>query len=206
MALYLNTPKHKRDELETAFKELFESLIPIKGDFQQYLTPASQQANLTLCAAAKQKQFASSLHLRQGEATGLATELAYQKYLGLSWEQAFECFMRGMNGDGGVDIQLGQNLIDFKGTKSDSLKFIFSKTNRNRHRANAYAFAHVDYLAGQEIGVTLLGWIERHKLYPWLREDRCYRFVRFYTLQREGLIRPVSGLKEIALNQGGLQQ
>jgi hypothetical protein len=126
--------------------------------------------------------------------TGLLGELAAQRYLGISADQALENFLKGLSGDGGHDIETSGLKLDVKSTKGDALKFKFSKTNRYTHLADGYLFTFVEQ-AGPEIWMHLYGYSHRAAIKPFLRDDGQRLFVRVETLRREGVLKPVSLLK-----------
>ena len=146
------------------------------------------------------QSWASTLHLGSlTEATGLHGEFGSFTLMGFDAEWAYQNFINGLNGsDGGVDFEWAGEKIDIKATRGQALKFKLSKTNKNANRASILLFAHVQDTPHGGVTVQTLGWSWRHQIGPWIRDSERYKFVRFETLDREGLVYTLDALKAMA--------
>lgn len=131
--------------------------------------------------------------------TGLISELAVLKYLGFPADQVLADFLAGLYGDRGFDAEVGDLKIDVKGTRGPG-RWRFSKSNRHRDKATSYVFCKVEEVS-TEVWVTITGFAHRHEIKPWVREDARSYYVRYETLQREGLLKPLKLLKQQTTNQ-----
>ena len=177
----------------------------VKKAFLSIVTFEANQPTMRFCrdaygifrevAKLRMKSYSSTRRWDESaDVTGLISEMAVMKYLGFSADQALADFLAGLHGDRGFDAEVSGLKIDVKGTRGPG-RWRFSKTNRHRDKATSYAFCKVEE-TGAEVWVTITGFAHRHEIKPWVREDSRSYYVRYETLQREGLLKPVSLLKQ----------
>jgi hypothetical protein len=183
------------------FQQHFQSIKIIQGKrpFAEFPASAARYFAETV-APLRTRQWASSQQWgKLAESTGLLGELGVFSLMGFSAEFAFKSFHVGLGGsDSGVDFTWAGENVDVKATRGQALKFKLSKTNPNAHRASILLFSAVQELSCGGVRVQALGWSWRHEIGPWIRDDERYRFCRFETLDREGLVYTLDALTALA--------
>lgn len=185
-------------EGEQAFEVAYLSSCILESDFKPVIRFPKRAADIIRkIAELRKKEWRSTSRWNQAaDETGLLGELAAQRYLGISPEEALTDFLQGLHGDHGHDVEVDALKLDVKASRGSALRFKFSKTNRYANLADGFLFAHVEEL-GSEVWVNLLGWSYRVDTKPYMRDDGQRLFVRAETLRREGVLRPVSILKKL---------
>jgi|GEM_PF-2100234 len=185
------------EEGKQAFEMGYESLGTV--DTYQPVIRFPRQAADDFCEIARlrMKSWGStSRWCAKADETGLIAEIACQRYFDIPADQAMASFQNGLEkGDRGHDIEIAGRKIDVKGTRGDALRFKFSTRNRFAHLADAYLFTYVQP-SGMETRAFLLGWAYRAEIRPYMHDDGVKLVVRVETLRRQGLLKPVSLLKE----------
>jgi hypothetical protein len=183
------------------FREFYESIRTTQGrrPFATFSPEATAYFSEQI-APLRTRSWASTQKWGSlAEATGLIGELGTFALMGFDAEWAYQNFINGLNGsDSGIDFEWAGEKIDIKGTRGQALKFKLSKTNKNASRASIFLFAHVQDTQQGGVTAQALGWSWRHQIGPWIRDDERYRFVRFETLDREGLAYTLDALKAMA--------
>lgn len=184
-------------EGENAFKLAFESTSIFESEYKPIIRFPRDAAEIVRQVSELRKKDWKTTTRWNSEAdfTGLLGEIAAQRYLGITAEQALGDFIKGLNGDSGHDVEINGLKLDCKATKGDALKFKFSKTNRYTTLADGFILTFVETV-GAEVHVHLLGWCRRAEVKPYLRDDGQRFFVRAETLRREGVLKPVNQLKQ----------
>ncbi len=179
--------------------ELYQSLPTPKGETPQvYLEPNTHQKVCDL-AKHREKKWASTTRWNsRADELGLLGELATFKYFDMPADDVAKQFVDGLHGDRGVDLEWAGEQVDVKTTGRPELRYRFNRTNGNRARASVILFTQVADQPQGGVLVTLHGWSFRHKIQPYLRDvpESNKRQVRLSTLWREGLVLPVSALRE----------
>lgn len=186
---------------EAAFLHAYCTTLVFPGEQAIVRFKTESTRDLREIAQLRMKSWKTTTRWNQlADVTGLLGELAVQRFLGIPGEQALEDFVNGLNGDKGYDLISQGERVDVKSTMGQALKFKFSKFNRERDKATAYSFVKTEEEGGESF-CYLLGWAKRQDIQPWIREDERSRFVRYQTLKREGILRPITQLKQQALHQ-----
>ncbi len=181
---------------EKAFKIAIESSYIFEGDrpILRFSRDASEIIR-EVSELRKRDWKTTSRWNPEADYIGLLGEIAVQRYLGFTAEKIISEFLAGLKGtDGGYDVVVEGLKLDVKSSKSESLRLKISKTNRFTHLADGYIFAHVE-LAGLETRIEMFGWSFRADVKPHLRDEGHRYTVRVHTLHREGILRPLSELK-----------
>jgi len=182
---------------EKAFKQAYESSTVFESDYRPIVRFTREAAEIIQeVSELRNREYQSTSRWNSAaDATGLMGELAVQRYLGVSPENAMAGFLSGLHqGDKGHDVEALGLKLDVKSTKGDALKFKFSRTNRFAHLADGFIFAHIEH-SGPEVWCYLLGMSHRAEVKPYQRDDGMRLFVRVETLRRAGVLKPVSSLK-----------
>jgi hypothetical protein len=185
------------EEGKDAFKLAYNSTCTFESEYKPIIRFPREAAEIVRQVSELRKKDWKTTTRWNSEAdyTGLLGELAAQRYLGISTDQALEDYIKGLNGDAGHDVVANGLKLDAKATKGDALKFKFNKNNRYTALADGFIFTYVE-TSGAEIWIHLLGWCHRADVKPYLRDDGQRYFVRVETLRREGVLKPVSQLKQ----------
>jgi hypothetical protein len=175
----------------------YQGIQLINGAFPLAVWDKESHEVLCKLARLRVRDWATSVRWNhRADEVGLAGELAALRFFDVPVEEAHRGFIEGLNGDRGVDFEWGGETIDVKTTAGDKLWFRFSLKNRHRGRASVILFAQ---LLESDAGATVVlhGWAFKHKINPFLREDKDGKrlFVRLDTLQREGLVHTIEELK-----------
>ncbi len=176
----------------------YESTGIFESDYKPLVRFSSDAADIIRqVSECRKKEYKSTTRWNmEADFTGLLGELAVQRYLGITPETALADFTNGLHqGDRGHDVEANGLKLDCKATKGDALKFKFSKTNRYSNLADGFIFVHVEQ-SGPEVWCHLLGYSHRAEVKPFQRDDGQRLFVRVESLQRAGVLKPVSLLKE----------
>lgn len=180
-----------------AFKSAYKSAVTFESEYKPIVRfPREAVAIIQQTSELRKKDWKTTTRWNsEADRTGLLGELAAQRYLEIPPETAMAEFLKGLQGDGGHDVEAKGLKLDVKSTKGQALKFKFNKTNRFSTLADGFIFTYVEE-AGAEIWVHLLGYSTRADVKPFQRDDGQRLFVRLETLRREGVLKPVSLLKE----------
>lgn len=180
---------------QKAFIDAYQSLIVFDEAQPNVWFPPEAYAVVQEIAKLRMRDWKTTRRFDPAaDVTGIAGELAAEKCLGFSAEEALSLFEDGLKGDPGYDFKIGDFFLDKKNTKGPG-RWRFSKTNRHRDKATHYIFGRLEETSIGGCFVTVLGFAGRAEIRPWVREDSRSYFVRYETLHREGILRPLSELK-----------
>jgi len=182
---------------ERAFQLAYDSTSIFESDYRPIVRFTKDAAEIIrqVSECRKKEYHSTSRWNEAADYTGLMGELAVQRYLGVSPENAMADFLNGLHqGDKGHDVEAIGLKLDCKATKGDALKFKFSKTNKYTTLADGYIFVYVEH-SGLEVWCHLLGFSHRAEVKPYQRDDGQRLYVRVETLRRAGVLNPVSLLK-----------
>ncbi len=137
------------------------------------------------------------------ELIGMLGETTVFKCLGYSDQWILEHLNGSLKkGDQGCDLLTSDGLkVDIKTCKIPPKgygeRFVLSKTNKNRNKADIYLFVGVDITQGKAVG-KVYGWCHvfkalLHRQQVNIKGIDFYR-LRLYTLEKAGLIKPLSEL------------